>query len=106
MQAKRPPTGVTPASAKSSKDILQENAPRPTGEEQPNRFARRSPKFTVCVIMLVYIASYDVPNEILLLVEFFFRRGKMCKFTHLTPRGPEFLESLGSDLSRKSECFV
>ena len=57
MQAKRPPTGVTPASAKSSKDILQENAPRPTGEEQPNRFARRSPKFTVCVIMLVYIAS-------------------------------------------------
>ena len=30
----------------------------------------------------------------------------MCKFTHLTRRGPEFLESLGSDLSRKSECFV
>ena len=59
MQAKRPLTGVTPASAKSSKDILQENAPRPTGEEQPNRFARRSPKFTVCVIMLVYIASYN-----------------------------------------------
>ena len=56
--------------------------------------------------MLVYIASYDVPNEILLLVEFFFHGGKMCKFTHLTRRGPEFLESLGSDLSRKSECFV
>ena len=32
---------------------------------------------TVRIIMLVYIASYDVPNEILLLVEFFFfRRGK------------------------------
>ena len=30
----------------------------------------------------------------------------MCKFTHLMRRGPEFLESLGSDLSRKSECFV
>ena len=30
----------------------------------------------------------------------------MCKFTHLMRRGPEFLESLGSDLYRKSECFV
>ena len=59
VKAKRTPTGVTPASAKSSKDISQENVPRPTGEEQPNRFARRSLKFTVCVILLVYIASYN-----------------------------------------------
>ena len=28
--------------------------------------------------MLVYIASYDVPNEILLLVEFFFSAEEKC----------------------------
>ena len=52
-----------------------------TGEEQSNRFSRRSLKFAVCVIMLIDIASYNVLDEILLLVEFIFLRGKMCKFS-------------------------
>ena len=39
-------------------DVSEENAARATGEEKPNRFSRRSHKFTVRVIMLVYIASY------------------------------------------------
>ena len=77
MKAKRTPTGVTPTSAKSSKDILQENAPRPTGEKQPNRFARRSLKFTVCVIMLGYIASSNKYQT---------KCGKMCKFSILCDR--------------------
>ena len=50
--------------------------------------------------MLVYIASYDVPNEILLLA-FFFSAEET--FYHLMRHGPEFLESLGSDLSSKSD---
>ena len=57
-----------------------------TGEEQSNRFSRRSLKFAVRVIMLVDIASYNVLDEILLLVEFIFRRGKMCKFSTLCDR--------------------
>ena len=40
-----------------------------TGEEQPNRFSRRSLKFVVHV-MLVDIASYNIPDKLLLLVEF------------------------------------
>ena len=58
------------ASAKRNKDVSEENA---TGEEQPNKFSRRSLKFAVRVIMLVDIASYNVPDEILLLVELTFR---------------------------------
>ena len=52
-----------------------------TGKEQTNRFSRRS--LTVRIIILVYIASYNVPNETLLLVDFFFRGGKTCKFSTL-----------------------
>ena len=36
-------TGVTPASAKRNKDVSEENAPRATGEEQPNTFSSRDP---------------------------------------------------------------
>ena len=54
--------------------------PCATGEEQPNRFSRRSIKFAVRV-MLVDNASYNVPDKILLLVEFIFLGGKMCKFS-------------------------
>ena len=39
----RSPTGVTPASAKRNKDVSEENAPRATGEEQPNTFSSRDP---------------------------------------------------------------
>ena len=39
----RSPTGVTPASAKRSKDVSEENGPRATGEEQPNTFSSRDP---------------------------------------------------------------
>ena len=35
----RSPTGVTPPSAKRNKDVSEENAPRATGEEQPNTFS-------------------------------------------------------------------
>ena len=47
---------------------------------------RRSLKFAVRVIMLVDIASYNVRDEILLLVEFIFRGGKMCEFSTLGDR--------------------
>ena len=40
-----------------SKLVSEENVPRVTGEEQPNRFSRRSLKFAVCVIVFVYIPS-------------------------------------------------
>ena len=56
-----------------------------TGEEQLTRFLRRSIKFAVHV-MLVDKASYNVPDKILLLVEFIFRGGKMCKFSTLCDR--------------------
>ena len=59
--------------------------PCATGEEQPNRFSRRSIKFAVRV-MLVDKASYNVPDKILLLVEFIFLGGKMCKFSTLCDR--------------------
>ena len=36
--------------------------------------------------MLVDIASYNVRDEILLLVEFIFRGGKMCEFSTLGDR--------------------
>ena len=49
--------------------------------EQPNRFPRRFLKFTVGVIMLVYIAY-----KILSLVEFILHGGKMCKFRTLCDR--------------------
>ena len=58
---------------------------RATGEERPNRFSRRSIKFPVRV-MLVDKASYNVPDKILLLVEFVFCGGKMCKFSTLCDR--------------------
>ena len=81
MQGKRStslqsPTRVPPAPAKRNKDGSEENAPRSAGEVQPNRFSRRS--LRVRIIMLVYLASYDVPNEILLLVEFFFSAEITC----------------------------
>ena len=50
------------------------------------RGTRRSLKFAVRVIMLVDIASYNVRDEILLLVEFIFRGGKMCEFSILGDR--------------------
>ena len=52
------------------------------------RGTRRSLKFAVRVrvIMLVDIASYNVRDEILLLVEFVFRGGKMCEFSTLGDR--------------------
>ena len=76
-----------PASATRNKDVSEKNAPRATGEEQPNRFSRRSLKFAVRVIMLVDIASYYVPDEILLLlIEFTFRVGKLWKFSTLCDR--------------------
>ena len=59
--------------------------PHTTGEEQPNRFSRRSLKFAVH-IMLVVIASCNVPDKILLLAEFIFCGGKMCKFSTLCDR--------------------
>ena len=90
MQVKRStllwsPTGETPASAKRNKDVSEESAPDSSGE-QPNWFLRRSSKFAVHIIMLVDIASYNVPNEILLLVEFIFHEGKMCLFSTLCDR--------------------
>ena len=75
---------------KWNKDVLEEIAPRVTGEEQSNRFSRRSLKFAVRVIMLVDIASYNALDEILLLVEYIFRRGKMCKFMHLMQQTTQF----------------
>ena len=39
-------------------DVSEENARRSTGEDQPNRLSRRSPKFPVRVTKLVYIAVY------------------------------------------------
>ena len=50
------------------------------------RGTRRSLKFAVRVIMLVDIASYNVRDEILLLVEFIFRGGKMGEFSTLGDR--------------------
>ena len=50
------------------------------------RGTRRSLKFAVRVIMLVDIASYNVRDEILLLVEFIFRGGKMFEFSTLDDR--------------------
>ena len=50
------------------------------------RGTRRSLKFAVRVIMLVDIASYNVRDEILLLVEFIFCGGKMCEFSTLGDR--------------------
>ena len=50
------------------------------------RGTRRSLKFAVRVIMLVDIASYNVRDEILLLVEFIFRGGNMCEFSTLGDR--------------------
>ena len=40
--------------------------------------------------MLVDIASYNVLDEIWLLVEFIFRGGKMCKFMHLMRQTIQF----------------
>ena len=37
-------------------------------------------------MMLVDVASYNVRDEILLLVEFIFRGGKMCEFSTLGDR--------------------
>ena len=81
MQGKRStslqsPTRVPPAPAKRNKDGSEENAPCSAGEVQPNRFSRRP--LRVRIITLVYLASYDVPNEILLLVEFFFSAEITC----------------------------
>ena len=59
--------------------------PHATGEEQLNRFSRRSLKFAIH-IMLVDTASCNVPDKILLLVEFVFRGGKMSKFSTLCNR--------------------
>lgn len=42
--------------------------------------------FAVRIIMLVDIASYNVANKILLLVEFIFCEGKMCTFSTLCDR--------------------
>ena len=72
-------------SAKRKKDVSEENVPCATGEEQPNRFSRRSIKFAVRV-MLFDNASNNVPDKILLLVEFIFPWGKMCKFSTLCDR--------------------
>ena len=76
-----------------------------TGEEQPNRFSRRS--LTVRIIMLVYIASSDVPNEIFAIGRIIFSAEEKC-VNLLTLRDGDLrvLESLGSDLSRKSECCI
>ena len=52
--------------------------------------------------MLVYIASYDVPNKKIAIGRIVFSAEEKC----VNLRGPEVLESLGTDLSRKSECFV
>ena len=71
--------------AKRKKDVSEENVPCATGEEQLNRFSRRSIKFAVRV-MLVDKASYNVPDKILLLLEFIFLEGKMCKFSTLCDR--------------------
>ena len=49
--------------------------------EQLNRFPRRFLKFTVHVIMLVYIAYKILP-----LVELILHGGKMCKFSTLCDR--------------------
>ena len=65
---------------------FREKAPCSTEEEESNRFSRRSHKFAVRVIMLVDIASYNVRDEKLLLVEFIFRGGKMCEFSTLGDR--------------------
>ena len=72
-------------SAKRKKDVSEENVPRAISEEQPNRFSWRSLEFAVR-IMLVDIASYNVPDKILLSVEFIFHRGKVCKFSTLWAR--------------------
>ena len=43
--------------------------------------------FAVLVIMtLISVASYNVREEIFVLVEFIFRGGKMCKFSTLCDR--------------------
>ena len=57
-----------------------------TGEEQSNRFSRSSLKFAVRVIMLIDIGSYNVRDEILLLIESIFRGGKMFEFSTLADR--------------------
>ena len=72
-------------SAKRKKDVSEENVPHAISEEQPNRFSWRSLEFAVR-IMLIDIASYNVPHKILLLVEFIFRGGKMCEFRTLGDR--------------------
>ena len=58
--------------AKRNKEVSEENSPFSTSEKQLNKFSRRSLKLTVCIIMLVDIASYNVPDEILLMAEFIF----------------------------------
>ena len=78
------PTRVTPASAKRNEDVSEENAPHASGEEKSNRFSRRSRKFAVRIVMLVdIITSYNVPDEMLLLVDFIFRGGKKVYVWHL-----------------------
>ena len=63
-------SSITSLRQREMKAFQRKNAPRSAVEEQSNRFSRIS--HTVRIIMLVYIlASYDVPNEILLLIEFF-----------------------------------
>ena len=57
--------------------------------------------------MLVYIASSDVPNEIFAIGRIIFSAEEKC-VNLLTLRDGDLrvLESLGSDLSRKSECCI
>ena len=55
-------------------------------EGESNRFSRRSLKFAVRVIMLIDIGSYNVRDEILLLIESIFRGGKMFEFSTLGDR--------------------
>ena len=82
----RLPSRVTPALTKRNKEVSEENSQFSTSEKQLNKFSRRSLKFTVCFIMLVDIASYNVPKEMLLMAEFIFHGGKMCKFSTLCDR--------------------
>ena len=42
--------------------------------------------FAVRIIIIVDIASYNVANKILLLVEFIFCEGKLCTFSTLCDR--------------------
>ena len=55
-------------------------------EGESNRFSRRSLKFAVRVIMIIDIGSYNIRDELLLLIEFIFRGGKMYEISTLGDR--------------------